>query len=221
MTPFLHTLHISTLAAWLSVAAFGAAGLLIPGWRSAPVPAREVVTELRQEEVTLSAAGNPGTTEVAAEAAPPDLPELAEPAPLPEIPALPAAVAEPQISQAIAASPASPAPKSSGGSPGQAARGKSAGAPRTASGGLSDAARIAAGQMPAPGYPADAKRKNQTGTAVIEFTVDASGRVIAAYPKSSSGWPLLDAEAINAVRRWTFPAGGVMKLQRPIVFQLR
>ncbi|MEY4570486.1 MAG: hypothetical protein RLZZ398_1925, partial [Verrucomicrobiota bacterium] len=46
-------------------------------------------------------------------------------------------------------------------------------------------------------------------------------RVISAYPKSSSGWPLLDAEAVRTVRRWTFPAGGVMKLQRPIVFQLR
>jgi protein TonB len=75
--------------------------------------------------------------------------------------------------------------------------------------------------MPKPSYPAQAKRAGQAGTVVIEFTVDASGRVISAYAKSSSGWPLLDAEAVRTVRRWTFPGGGVMKLQRPIVFQLR
>ena len=29
------------------------------------------------------------------------------------------------------------------------------------------------------------------------------------------------AEAVSTVRSWTFPPGAVMKLQRPIVFQLR
>lgn len=86
---------------------------------------------------------------------------------------------------------------------------------------MSDSARLAAGRMSAPSYPPEARRKGQTGTVVVEFTVDSSGRVISAYAKQPSPWPLLNNEAVRTVRRWKFPPGGVMKLQRPIVFQLR
>ena len=75
--------------------------------------------------------------------------------------------------------------------------------------------------MPPPVYPAEARRRGQTGTLLVEFTVDAAGRVIAASAVTPSPWPLLNQEAVSAVRRWTFPPGSVMKLQRPIVFQLR
>ena len=75
--------------------------------------------------------------------------------------------------------------------------------------------------MPAPSYPAESRRKGQEGTVTVEFTVDSSGRVISAVAKSPSPWPLLNAEAVATVRRWRFPPGAVMKLQRPIVFQLR
>jgi len=75
--------------------------------------------------------------------------------------------------------------------------------------------------MPPPDYPAEARRLGQTGTIIVEFTVDAAGRVIAAYAKSPSPWPLLNAAAVHAVRQWHFPPGRVMQLQRPIVFQLR
>jgi protein TonB len=86
---------------------------------------------------------------------------------------------------------------------------------------MSASARLAAGNMPPPSYPSEARRKGQTGTVVIEFTVDTSGRVISADAKSPSPWPQLNQEAVRTVRRWNFPPGGVMKLQRPIVFQLR
>lgn len=86
---------------------------------------------------------------------------------------------------------------------------------------MSDSARLAAGRMSAPSYPSEARRKGQTGTVVVEFTVDSKGRVISAYAKKPSPWPLLNNEAVRTVRRWKFPPGGVMKLQRPIVFQLR
>ena len=75
--------------------------------------------------------------------------------------------------------------------------------------------------MPPPSYPPLARRSGQAGTVMVEFTVDTVGRVIAAHAKSSSGWELLDSEAVRTVLRWSFPPGGVMKLQRPIVFQLR
>lgn len=74
--------------------------------------------------------------------------------------------------------------------------------------------------MPSPAFPAYSRRNNQTGTVVVEFIVDASGNVISAYAKSSSNWPLLDNEAVRTVRRWKFPPGGIMKLERPIVFKL-
>jgi protein TonB len=96
-----------------------------------------------------------------------------------------------------------------------------AGSSSSSSSGPSDSSRLAAGRMPAPAYPSEARRKGQTGTVLIEFTVDASGRVISAYAKSPSPWPLLNEEAVRTVRRWKFPPGGVMKLQRPIIFQLR
>ena len=88
---------------------------------------------------------------------------------------------------------------------------------------MSNAARLAAGRMPSPSYPAESRRKGQTGTVVVEFTVDASGRVISAYAKSPRRpGRLLNDEAVRTVRRWKFPPGRrIMKLQRPIVFQLR
>lgn len=85
---------------------------------------------------------------------------------------------------------------------------------------MSDSARLAAGRMTAPSYPPFSRRNGQTGTVLVEFTVDTNGRVISAYAKSSSKWPLLDNEAVRTVRSWKFPAGGVMKLQRPIIFRL-
>ena len=86
---------------------------------------------------------------------------------------------------------------------------------------MSSAERLAAGQMRPPSYPSYSRRNNQTGKVMIDFTVDASGRVSAARVISSSGWPLLDAEAVQTVKSWKFPPGGTMKLQRPIVFRLK
>jgi TonB family protein len=40
----------------------------------------------------------------------------------------------------------------------------------------------------------------RTGTVLVEFTVDTSGRVISAYAKSESPWPLLNNEAVRTVR---------------------
>ena len=86
---------------------------------------------------------------------------------------------------------------------------------------MTNVARLAAGNMPSPAYPAEARRLGQSGTLVVEFTVDSTGQVISAYAVSPSPWPLLNQEAVRTVRRWRFPpGGGVMKLQRPIVFQL-
>jgi TonB family protein len=230
MTALFHALNIGTLACWLSVAAFGTVALVVPGFRGAPV-AVKTAEEIHPvpEDFTLGEAEAaeeiPTTTPAAATEAPaeilpapPELPEIAEFAPLPEIPEIPRPAAKPSPSPAPVQAQTRPRPTQPG-KPTSTA--KPGGAPGTGNPGASDSSRLAQGRMAKPSYPAQAKRAGQTGTVVIEFTVDASGRVISAYPKSSSGWPLLDSEAVRTVRRWTFPAGGVMKLQRPIVFQLR
>jgi protein TonB len=250
MSPFLHALNIGTLATWLSVAGFGVAGIMIHPWRSEPSPSAEFGESLMvSNEIDLGDAPfNPETgmsqpsPEVPVEAAdtlpaPSELPPLAEYAPLPEVPDFPEITATPATAapaensvREVPVRPSSharPGPtriaratNSGGGKPaasssGTAAPGVGRGIP------MSSAARLAAGRMPAPNYPLAARRGGQTGTVVIEFSVDASGKVISAYAKNPSPWPLLNEEAVRTVRRWSFPPGGVMKLQRPIIFQIR
>lgn len=235
MQSVLHSLNIGTLATWLSVAGFGTVGVIVPQWHPSPVVPAVAETTMIDEDFTL---GDPGVSEsgmaVAESApveqvelppAPPELQPMAELAPLPEIPAMPVRAAStmgeaPVVRESIARRSSRPGvsaqPRSTTVSSG---RSGSRGAP--AASGMSSSDRLAAGRMPAPIYPSECRRKGQTGTVLVEFTVDASGRVISAHAKSPSPWPLLNNEAVRTVRCWKFPPGGVMKLQRPIVFQLR
>lgn len=239
MTPLLHSLQISTLATWLSVVGFGAVGVAVRNREPVRTPDSGFLeTVWIPEDIVLGGESSPASEEPIEETtestpaetlpAPPDMPDLAELDPLPEIPEIPPAEATspPRESPRISRQPTptandSPSPRPS------ARRQASSGAPSQGNpkpgggSGMSNAARLAAGNMPSPTYPAEARRKGQTGTVLVEFTVDASGRVISAYAKSASPWPLLNEEAVRTVRRWKFPPGGVMKLQRPIVFQLR
>ncbi len=235
MNALFHAINIGTLATWLSVTGFGTvAGVFNhrplavakPTLLDALPVSQEVILgdetppeESPQENSDFSASTL---------SAPPELPSLTEFEPLPEIPDLPAP--KPAESSAPAPTVLKPSPR-----PAVTAKPKvnptgsrsgtgaiKATAPSRGSGGsgMSASARLAAGRMTPPSYPPFSRRNGQTGTVLVEFTVDASGRVISAYAKSSSKWPLLDNEAVKTVRSWKFPAGGVMKLQRPIVFRL-
>lgn len=244
MTSLFHALNTGTLAAWLSVAGFGTVGILVPGWRWSPAPkvVEEVVTQVFDPEILLgdgdladkTPADVPSPVATPTEVpevlpAPPELPEIAEQEPLPEIPELPAPVPEkapPAVkpTEDIPAKPTATPPRQArkpvGSNTRTTATRPTGGTPGTGSG-ISDSARLAAGRMPSPTYPPASRRAGQTGTVTVAFTVDSSGRVISAYAASPSPWPLLNEEAVRTVRRWKFPPGGVMKLQRPIVFQLR
>lgn len=240
MNPLLHTLNIGTLATWLSVGSFGTVGVLIPAWQAGHLDPLKSEIETLSVEPDISL-GDPDSTEPTSSSAaaeshtlaeetlplPPEIPELSEHSPLPEIPELPAPApaktsaannAPPRKSTATSSHNATRPSTSTGGNTnrtGVAANGSPGGS------GMSESARLAAGRMPPPVYPSEARRKGQTGTVMVEFVVDSSGRVISAYAKSPTPWPLLNHEAVRAVRRWKFPAGTVMKIQRPIVFQLR
>jgi len=238
MQALLHSLNIGTLATWLSVAGFGTVGIVVHQQHSEPSVSETAETLLPDADFILGDAspsapeGDPQETLLSeitpvslAEtlSTPPELPTLAETTPLPEIPELPAlAPTLPEISSApsIQSSPRSTSPRTARSTPPRTTSSGQTGS-GTPGTGMSSTSRLAAGRMPPPSYPPEARRKGQTGTVVVEFTVDASGRVISAYAKSPSPWQLLNNEAVSTVRRWKFPAGSIMKLQRPIVFQLR
>lgn len=249
MNALLHSLNISTLATWLSVGGFGTVGVLLPEWQ--PTHPYSATSENNSPQTdTLISLGDPngglntlpGATEETFSRedqalpeipdsadtlpAPPEMPALHDFSPLPEIPDVPRPAASahstskavdqspPKRSSAISSSGAARA-SSSASRTGSSSSGSASGS------GMNQAARLAAGRMPPPSYPSEARRKGQSGTVLVEFTVDASGRVISAYAKNPSPWQLLNNEAVRTVRRWKFPPGTVMKLQRPIVFQLR
>jgi protein TonB len=58
-----------------------------------------------------------------------------------------------------------------------------------------------AGNAP-PEYPALAQQNGWHGTVVLRLRIDADGRVTDVRILTSSGYEILDAAAVNAVRRW-------------------
>lgn len=57
---------------------------------------------------------------------------------------------------------------------------------------------------PRPKYPEEARRKGQQGVVLVTVQVETDGRPSHVTLKQSSGFPLLDAAALEAVRKWTF-----------------
>jgi protein TonB len=167
---------------------------------------------------------------------PPEMPDIAELTPLPEVPDLPppsvkpreAAPAPPKsrpvpttksTRETSSSKPSSPTGGSVKGS--TTSKGTSGNGGSNGGSGMSDAQRLAGGRMPAPSYPSAARAKGQSGTVLVEFVVGEDGRVISAYAKQASPWPLLNDRAVSCVRTWRFPPGKVAKFVRPIVFKLK
>jgi protein TonB len=224
MSSLFYVLNIATLAIWLSVAGLDVVAWVIPIWHLQPTSSRagETAALLPPPEISLGSPTEPMGAADTAEPTPtipeviptpPKMPEIAEFSPLPELPVMPAPPAlssEPTTShdpQPVRRPTAKP-------------RGRTDPAAGSGASSMSAAGRLAAGQMPPPVYPAEARRQGQTGTVLVEFTIGVDGRVLSAFPKIPSPWPLLNDAAVHTVRGWLFPPGAVIKLQRPIVFQL-
>ena len=249
MSPTVYALQIGTLAIWLSVAHFGTVGFVIPGPSEIPAPAKIPELSTKLESVLLSEdftpapepppAGETAAVPFAPEETlptPPEMPDLADLAPLPEIPEipdLPAPTTKPSAKPVPTRPPSAPKTKPAtrtaapttptGGSPTGDPKAKAkpgTGGPKGTPG-LSDSQRLSGGRMPAPGYPAAARSKGQSGTVVVEFTVGPDGSVTSAFAKSPCPWPLLNDRAVTAVRRWKFPPGKTTKYTRPITFKLK
>lgn len=190
--PLTHALDIATFALWLSVGAAGAVGILI---RESP-PSASLRTGVKSGPAgPVFLIGETRAGKLAKERPAPPSRSAAGllPAP-PEMPAIAATAGLPDVPDFPARAGAGPAG--------------------------SVAARLAAGDTPGPVYPPYSLRDGQSGTAVVQFTVDAAGRVRDVSIYSSSGWNLLDREALRTVLSWRYPPGETMKLIRPVVFKL-
>jgi protein TonB len=58
-----------------------------------------------------------------------------------------------------------------------------------------------------PDYPLSCKRRREEGMVLLNVVVQADGLPAAVSLAQSSGHPLLDKAALDAVRRWTFEPG--------------
>ena len=73
---------------------------------------------------------------------------------------------------------------------------------------------------PIPEYPIPSRRRREEGIVLLDVAVDADGKPSSISLNRSSGYPLLDRAALDAVRRWTFEparAGGVPMFSRVVV----
>jgi protein TonB len=79
---------------------------------------------------------------------------------------------------------------------------------------------------PRPTYPPEARRLRQQGRVIVAAQVSVDGRATSVSLIRSSGFPLLDAAAVNAVRHWTFvpaQAAGIAipsRVEVPVNFTL-
>lgn len=193
-----HALGIGTLGLWLGVTVLAMAAMGVSPRPRVAVEAKGTGGGTRESTLFV---GVEAPDDEAGEEIPPDaqadsVEEKAEPLPSP-----------PALVRRAAAAPLPPLPDPP----------PPVGRPRDAT---SLAARLASGRTPGPVYPAAARQAGQSGTVVVQFTVDAAGRVADVAIYASSRWNLLDEEALRTVRQWKFPPGEVMTLIRPIVFEL-
>lgn len=124
---------------------------------------------------------------------PPPKPQVRkQPAPQPQ-PVL--AVASPAASSSFAVAPQPPAP------PPQPIAAAPAPAPVAVVAARFDADYL---HNPKPVYPALSRRMNEEGKVLLKVRVSAQGTALDVAVSKSSGFPRLDAAAIDAVSRWRF-----------------
>jgi TonB family protein len=65
-------------------------------------------------------------------------------------------------------------------------------------------------------------RNHYQGTVIVEFVVDEVGQLTSVKVQKSSGYPVLDEEALNTVKnRWRFTTGKPGYYYKPFAFQLQ
>ena len=182
-------------------------GLLLFGFRmeSAAVALPAADTAIEVSLVAAEPAPAAAAPEAPAEPPPPEPPPVLPPPP-PPVPE-PAPTAEPTPmprEQPVHRDPVKPSRPSStatkAAGPTQVARNTGA-APAAASGAGS---AVRPRSNPKPPYPGEARRLGQQGRVLLEVQVSADGRATSVSVKHSSGFPILDNAAVEAVEHWTF-----------------
>lgn len=149
---------------------------------------------------------------------PPPPPDPAPVVPEPMIEPPPALVPEPKPERAErkadppprpraeAPKPRAPVPARSASTPSARSSGNTEGAaPAVASSrGPTTGARPRYRSNPKPDYPPESRRLGHEGVVILAVAVTAEGRAASVQLQRSSGFPLLDTAAQQAVRRWTF-----------------
>jgi periplasmic protein TonB len=79
--------------------------------------------------------------------------------------------------------------------------------PATSGGGVVVSAQPRYRTNLAPDYPTPCKRRREEGTVLLTVVVQTDGSPSGVSLNRSSGYPLLDRSALDAVRRWTFEPG--------------
>jgi|GEM_PF-214698 len=218
------------LAAALALHVLGAAFLSLTGFKVLPVKSPEVI----ELDLTAPLPrGNPAAVQVAAspvaaaqpvaeQEKPPQEERTAEPRPLPapaENPIVESSreAVDDTSSQLAVSSSQAPSGSAEGGIRGNSngsisgsangtGGGQSAPAPEPAAP-VSDGVPVTPPNLlsaPEPAYPESLQAKNIEGTVNVGMTVNASGGVDSAYVAGSSGYPAMDAAAVNVAYRWRF-----------------
>ncbi len=71
-----------------------------------------------------------------------------------------------------------------------------------------------------PVYPVISRRRGEEGEVRFLVRIDPAGKVLSAEVVLSSGYPSLDASALEAVRKWAFVPGSPEELFVPVIFRL-
>ncbi|GEM_PF-2838289 len=69
-------------------------------------------------------------------------------------------------------------------------------------------------------YPRMAKRMGWSGKVVIAIVIDSHGDLLDTYIEVSSGFDLLDANALEAISSWDFPPGNAGRHELVIHYKL-
>lgn len=213
-SPFQYAANITTMAIWLSVAAFSALAAYFPG-RKFQLPAiqadQQGPLEITLDAVLDATSLSPSSESLGSTPPPlrplPLLRPLARPAAMPAGPAIGPLPAVPHLPR-MARADQIPASARTVSSPGTSLR-------------TTAQQRFVAGVTPDAPYPPYAKRHGQEGTVIVEFAVDGDGRVTAVFIKQPCRWPLLNHTAVRTVYSWRFPPGPYMTLEAPIVFKIQ